>query len=97
VDLSALKPDKAIIHLNKVTEGRPVFCLPSIEGVGTPLTSLAGKIPLPVYCVQAVPAAPQDSIEKLAAFYSQVSMPDILCSRTLFSRLKLVSTANRGK
>jgi len=71
VDLSVLRPDKAIVLLNKVTQGRPVFVLPSIEGVGAPLATLAAKIPVPVYSLQAVTAAPQDNIEKLASFYAQ--------------------------
>jgi len=71
VDYTALRPDKSVVQLNKATEGRPVFCIPSIEGVGTPLATLASKIPVPVYCVQAVPAAPQDTIEQLASFYAQ--------------------------
>jgi fatty acid synthase len=71
VDLSALRPDKVIVQLNKVTEGRPVFCVPSIEGVGAPLATLAAKIPFPVYSVQAIQAAPQDNIEQLALFYAQ--------------------------
>lgn len=71
IDLSSLKPDKSVIQLNKVTQGKPVFCIPSIEGVGAPLATLAAKLPFPVYSVQAVTAAPQDTIEKLAAFYTQ--------------------------
>lgn len=85
VDLTSLRPDKAIVHLNKVMDGRPVFCLPSIEGVGAPLATLAAKIPFPVYSVQAVTAAPQDNIEQLALFYAQV-----------LSRLKLEIYLSKG-
>jgi len=69
VEISALKPDKSIIQLNQAKQGQPVFCIPSIEGVGQPLATLANKLQVPVYSVQAVPAAPQDSIEQVAQFY----------------------------
>lgn len=80
VDLSALRPDKSVVQLNKVSGGRPVFCIPSIEGVGQPLATLAAKIPFPVYSVQATPAAPQDNIEQLALYYAQVWTSILFCT-----------------
>lgn len=87
MDVNSLRPENACILLNDVAEGRPVFFVHSIEGVGTTLMTLASKLPYPVYCFQCTPEAPLDTIENLAVFYTKVIMFTIIFIRYLLRLL----------
>lgn len=71
--MNSLRPELPVVKINNVTEGPAIFCVHAIEGVGTVLANLASKVNLPMYCFQCVPEAPLDTIESLAAFYTEVS------------------------
>ncbi|KRX40198.1 Fatty acid synthase [Trichinella murrelli] len=71
IDLNSLRPEKTVIKINSVEEGRPVFLVHPIEGVASSLEMLASKLPFPVYCLQCTPEAPLDSMETLALYYSE--------------------------
>ncbi len=61
-----------LTRLNDVTEGRPLFFVHAIEGIGAPLKTLASNLQLPVFCFQNTPDGPTDTIEAMAAYYLQV-------------------------
>jgi fatty acid synthase, animal type len=62
--------DKTVVHLNGVTEGRPLFILHGAGGGVFVMQKLAQKINHPVYGVQDTPEAPLTStIGHLSRFY----------------------------
>ncbi len=67
---------KKLVKLNDVTEGRPVFFVHAVEGIGAPLKTLASHLQLPAFCFQCTPDAPAESIEALAAYHLQVTHRD---------------------
>ncbi|KAM4664019.1 fatty acid synthase [Discoglossus pictus] len=64
--------DSTITKLNKVESNeRPLFLVHPIEGSVAAFQSLASKLSLPCYGLQCTKAAPLDSIQSLASYYTQ--------------------------
>lgn len=74
-DLSSLlvNPEgPTITQLNEVQNSeRPLFLVHPIEGSITAFHTLASKLSMPCYGLQCTKAAPLDSIQSLAAYYTQ--------------------------
>uniref|UniRef100_A0A182QS29 Fatty acid synthase n=1 Tax=Anopheles farauti TaxID=69004 RepID=A0A182QS29_9DIPT len=68
-----LMPKECLVRLESAapagSKARPIFAVHAIEGVITALIPLAQTLPVPVYGLQCVEAAPLDSLESLAAYY----------------------------
>uniref|UniRef100_A0AAG5DUW7 Fatty acid synthase n=1 Tax=Anopheles atroparvus TaxID=41427 RepID=A0AAG5DUW7_ANOAO len=68
-----LMPKECLVRLESAaaanSKARPVFVVHAIEGVITALIPLAQVLPVPVYGLQCVAAAPLESLESLAAYY----------------------------
>lgn len=68
-----LMPKECLVRLESAapagSKARPVFAVHAIEGVITALIPLAQSLPVPVYGLQCVEAAPLESLEVLAAYY----------------------------
>ncbi|XP_058059390.1 fatty acid synthase [Anopheles bellator] len=64
-----VKLESAAAPAKKGATVRPVFVVHAIEGVITALIPLAKTLPVPVYGLQCVEAAPLDSLVTLAAYY----------------------------
>lgn len=62
--------DKTIVHLNAVSEGRPIFILHGAGGGVLVMQKVAQKINYPVYGVQDTPEAPTSgTLDRLSRFY----------------------------
>ncbi|GFR07639.1 fatty acid synthase, partial [Trichonephila clavata] len=68
-DNSRLIPKETIVRLNSVKSGIPLFIVHPIEGTVGMLYSLAQLITVPVFGIQFTSEAPEDSFEKVAAWY----------------------------
>ncbi|GFW30825.1 fatty acid synthase [Trichonephila clavipes] len=73
-DNSRLIPKETIVRLNSVRSGKPLFIVHPIEGTVGMLYSLAQLITDPVFGIQYTTEAPEDSFEKVAAWYWEVSI-----------------------
>ncbi|NJI30055.1 hypothetical protein HBI98_23135, partial [Aeromonas veronii] len=69
-----LMPKECLVKLESAapaskSPARPVFVVHAIEGVITALIPLAKTLPVPVYGLQCVEAAPLESLVVLAGYY----------------------------
>ncbi|KAL4254858.1 hypothetical protein ABKN59_004677 [Abortiporus biennis] len=73
--LQSIDLSDTIVHLNGITEGRPLFIIHGAGGGILVLQKIASKLPFPVYGVQDTVEAPvSGTLGKLAEFYTDKIM-----------------------